>query len=79
MIVSRLANNETSFSYFLYWLEYPKKTSKILAGSKPEDEVGARRAQKFMDNCDQITMLREQRRHGSIADKDLSKWQLRFE
>lgn len=26
----------------------------------------------FMQNCDQITELREARRHGSIADKDLT-------
>ena len=27
-----------------------------------------------MQNCDQITELRKQRKHGSITDKDLSKW-----
>jgi len=27
-----------------------------------------------MQNCDQITELRKQRRHGSITDKDLSKF-----
>ena len=54
-------------------LEFPKKASKILAGIKHEEEVGARRAQNFMNKCEQIAELREQRKHGSIADKDLSK------
>lgn len=56
---------------------FPKKHSKILAGIKHKEEIGARRAQKFMNTCQQIAELREQRKHGSIADKDLSKY--RFE
>ena len=55
-------------------IEFPKKVSKILAGIKHEEEVGARRAQNFMNKCEQIAELREQRKHGSIADKDLSKF-----
>jgi hypothetical protein len=32
--------------------EYPKKQSKILAGIKHEEEVGAKRARNFMAKCD---------------------------
>ena len=53
---------------------YPKKQSKILAGIKHEEEIGARRARNFMAKCDQITEMRKQRKkHGKIEDKDLSK------
>ena len=54
---------------------FPKKQSKILAGIKHEEEVGARRARNFISKCEQITELRKQRKpHGSFADKDLSKY-----
>ena len=33
---------------------FPKKQSKILAGIKQEDEVGPKRARKFMKKCEQI-------------------------
>ena len=56
-------------------VEFPKKHSKILSDVNHEEEQGAHRAQKFMENCDQITELRNQRKkYGSIADKDLSKF-----
>ena len=51
----------------------PKKQSKILAGVKHEEEVGAKRAKRFMEKCDLIDQARKRRRHGSIGDKDLSK------
>ena len=40
---------------------FPKKHSKILAGIKHKEEIGARRAQKFMNTCQQIAELREQK------------------
>ena len=50
-----------SFKYlciYLICLEFPKKHSKILSDVNHEEEQGAHRAQKFMENCDMITELR---------------------
>lgn len=58
---------------------FPKKTSKILAGIKPEEEVGPSRAKKFIKKCEQIEQLRDQRRrYGNLTEKNLSKLQLCF-
>ena len=56
---------------------FPKKQSKILAGIKHEEEVGAKRARNFISKCDQISELRKQRKpQGSLADKDISKYSI---
>ena len=55
-----------------YVKDFPKKQSKILQKTQDNEEVGAKRAQKFMDKCDQIIELRKQRKNGSIVDKDLT-------
>jgi len=53
--------------------EYPKKLSKILANTKPDEEAGGRRARHFLKKCDEVDSIREQRRkYGTIANKDLS-------
>jgi len=64
---------------------FPKKQSKILAGVKHDEEVGEKRARKFLLNCELVDAARKKRTHGSIADRDLNveveaqDWEILYE